>query len=294
MPILSVVIAFFNMQREAERTLYSLTTAYQKGVSEVDYEVLVFDSNSDKPLDPDWVRSMQGNFYYRYIESDWPTPCRALNTGIGMARADTVVCMIDGARILSPGVLPKMIQANRLFDNGLVQTIAMHIGSESQNQAVENGYNQGLEDKLFNTIDWKRDGYRLFDISCLAPSSRNGFFGALPESNCFSIKKEALLEIGGFDERFHSRGGGLANHRVLQQLLKNPSTQPLTLLGEATFHQFHGGVATNVASSKHPMKEFLNEYNEIFGEAYRFEGRNPIYFGGLTKNTIKYAVTNSE
>ena len=45
-PKLSVVIAFFNMRREAARTLYSLTTDYQRDIGIDDYEVIVLDSGS--------------------------------------------------------------------------------------------------------------------------------------------------------------------------------------------------------------------------------------------------------
>ena len=84
-PKLSIVVAFFNMQREAIRTLYSLTTKYQLSINESDYEVIVLDSNSSEPLDPKWIESIQDNFTYRYVESEWPTPCRAMNVGIEMA-----------------------------------------------------------------------------------------------------------------------------------------------------------------------------------------------------------------
>ena len=81
-PKLSVVVAFYNMRREAVRTLYSLTSNYQLGVNQDDYEVIILDSNSTKPLDHNWVESIQNNFVYRYVESRWPTPCEAMNVGI--------------------------------------------------------------------------------------------------------------------------------------------------------------------------------------------------------------------
>ena len=45
-PKLSVVIAFFNMRREAARTLYSLTTDYQRDIGIDDYEVIVVNDGS--------------------------------------------------------------------------------------------------------------------------------------------------------------------------------------------------------------------------------------------------------
>lgn len=43
-PLLSVVVITHNMRREAERTLLSLSTAYQKGVEASEYEVIVIDN----------------------------------------------------------------------------------------------------------------------------------------------------------------------------------------------------------------------------------------------------------
>ena len=54
---------------------------------------------------------------------------------------------------------------------------------------------------------------------------------------------------------------------------------PIILLGEATFHQFHGGVATNVAMNDHPLAVFAAEYKRIRGTDFRPVGRRPLYFG---------------
>ena len=293
-PKLSVVVNFYNMQREAVRTLHSLTTGFQTGIQETEYEVIVLDSNSSKPLDPVWVESIQDNFTYRYVESQWPSPCEAMNVGIEMAKSDYVVCIIDGARILSPGVLSKMIQANTLFDNAFVQTMAMHIGEKIQNESAEEGYNQKLEDELMATVDWEKDGYQLFNISCLAGSSSKGFLNPVPECNCFSAPKNKLLELDGFDERFKAPGGGIVNHDVLNRMMEDESIQPVMLLGEATFHQFHGGVATNVPWAMHPMKVFKEEYMELRGKPYEPVVRQPIYFGNIHEYARRFVINAAE
>jgi glycosyltransferase involved in cell wall biosynthesis len=293
-PKLSVVVAFYNMRREAERTLYSLTSNYQLGVNQDDYEVIILDSNSTKPLDHNWVESIQNNFVYRYVESRWPTPCEAMNVGIRMAKADAVVCLIDGARILSPGVLSKMIQVNNLYDNAFIQTIALHIGDKLQNESVEEGYNQEFEDELIATVDWQNNGYLLFNVSCLAASSRGGFLNPISESNCFCGPKLKLLQLDGFDEDFKSPGGGIVNHDILNRILEDESIQPVMLFGEGTFHQFHGGVATNVPRAIHPWKIFFEEYRELRGKAYAPIVRQPIYFGCLHEYARRFVISDEK
>lgn len=48
---ISIVVVFYNMRREARRTLYSMSAEYQKDVGETDYEVIAIDNNSEYPLD---------------------------------------------------------------------------------------------------------------------------------------------------------------------------------------------------------------------------------------------------
>ncbi len=285
-PKLSVIVIFYNMRREAKRTLFSLTVKYQRCLSIDDYEVLVFDSSSTEPLDEDWVQSLQSNFRYYYVDSNDPTPCEAMNLGVEKASAETVVCHIDGARILTPNVLSLMIKANSLFPYPFTYTIGMHLGEKIQNVAMSEGYCQNVEDLMLESIPWKADGYRLFSNSCLAGSSLNGYYGTISESNCFSVDKQLLQDIGGFDMRFKSPGGGLVNLDIFKQLYAHKSCQPIILLGEATFHQFHGGVATNVSVDEHPFNIFLKEYFEIRGfqdKPFEYSQDNKFYLGFLNE-----------
>ena len=50
------------------------------------------------------------------------------------------------------------------------------------------------------------------------------------------------------------------------------------LLGEATFHQFHGGIATNVPIDRHPWMSMSNEFVQIFGKAFEPVHKMPFYY----------------
>ena len=58
----SIVAVFFNMQREAERTLYTLSRAYQQLDEECRYEVIAVDHGSTAPLSAEMVRSFGPEF----------------------------------------------------------------------------------------------------------------------------------------------------------------------------------------------------------------------------------------
>lgn len=50
-PALSLIVVAYNMARELPRTLYTLSSQYQRGIAPQDYEVIVVDNGSDQPVD---------------------------------------------------------------------------------------------------------------------------------------------------------------------------------------------------------------------------------------------------
>lgn len=278
-PRLSVVVNFFDMRREAQRTLFSLTEGYQRGLDEGSHEVIVVDNGSRAPLDEADVRAFGPCFRYLYFEATAPSPAAALNYGVEIAGGEMVMLVIDGARILSPGILRYALAVRGAFERPFVYTLSMHLGPQLQNESLLEGYGQNVEDELLKTVNWRHDGYDLFLISSLADSSRGGFFADLKESNCVALRREDYRRLGGFDERFASEGGGLANLDFFNRALQDDRLEPVMLLGEATFHQYHGGVATNVPLPEHPFRHFADEYERIRGRPYEQVRRRPHYLG---------------
>ena len=68
---LTVVVNFYNMAREAPRTLHTLTPAYQR-VDGDTYEVIAIDNGSSDPLDPAMVASFGANFRQVAFTPEWP------------------------------------------------------------------------------------------------------------------------------------------------------------------------------------------------------------------------------
>ena len=79
---------FYNMRREAARTLLSLTRAYQQGVDDLDYEVIVVD-NGWNPISvsgKEFVSSFGREFRYLELGADaTPSPTVALNRAMHLA-----------------------------------------------------------------------------------------------------------------------------------------------------------------------------------------------------------------
>jgi len=289
-PRISVIVVFYDMAREAARTLATLAPDYQIGVSEYDYEVIAIDNGSPTPLTEDYVTGFGTNFRFVEYEPDGPSPAMAVNVGIKHARAPYVALIVDGARMVTPGIvratLDALVDSQRTATAGarpFVCTLAWHLGPDVQNKSLLNGYDQAAEDALMETIDWRKDGYTLFEVSTLANSSSMGLGGGFPtECSWFALSKHHFLEVGGYDRRFKSPGGGLVNHEFIERVFSVPPVDSIVLKGEGNFHQFHGGVATNVKPEDHPWQEFGTEYQNIIGETYAGSPKTiPRYWGGV-------------
>lgn len=288
-PALSVVVVAYNMQREIVRTLYTLDPCYQRGIKRTDYEVIVVDNGSTEPLNLSSLGvQFSGRLRMLRMKSDSVSPVAAVNAGVAKARARRVVVMVDGARMISPGMLRGFLDAFRLHANAFVYTLGWHLGTEPQNISMANGYNQQQEDRLLESFDWRANGYELFGHACLALSSRLGWFSEISESNCFAIDRLQFQKLGGFDPRFQSAGGGLVNLDFFRSAVSCKRLQPMLLLGEGSFHQFHGGVATNVRREQHPWKQFAAEYQSIRGVPFKQHAFAPIYFGKLSPEARRF------
>jgi hypothetical protein len=292
---ISVIVVCHNMRREARRTLYSLSPGYQHLGSGIPIEVLVLDHGSTHPLSAADVESFGPDFRYHYVDTTNPSPCEEINRFVLKARYDRLMVLIDGARILSPGIVHLVLLAFEALPHPFIYTFGMHLGSRPQNFLVSEGYNQMIEDELLGSINWQKQGYSLFSIASPALSSKRGFFSRLSESNCFAMRKEDLIKVGMYDTRFKSPGGGLCNLELFNRLNACDWIQPVMLLGEATFHQFHGGVATNVPMEQHPWNEMEAEYQRILGEPYDTKVRAPLYLGSFREECAHlYTADRSE
>jgi len=293
-PGLTVVVAFHDMRRQARRTLFSLSRDYQEGVEDLAYEVLAVDNGSAEPLAAAEVTAFGPEFRHEFFASTSVSPCAALNHAVSQARYDCVMVAIDGARLLSPGLLALAARALGSVHRPFVLTLGMHLGPRVHNELVAAGFTSEDESDLLASIDWRRSGYGLFGISSLALSSREGFYSELSESNCFALRLEDYEALGGFDERFVSPGGGLANLDIFNRAMAEPDLEPVMLLGEATFHQQHGGVATEAPPSAHPWPEFIAEYEAIHGVPYAPVWRQPTYFGPRREECAALYVEDGE
>ena len=284
---LSVVVVFYNMRREAARTLHSLSRAYQEEIGTVDYEVIVVENGSrdDQKLDEAFVKSFGPEFRYLDLGADaMPSPAMALNRGIREGRGRAFALMIDGAHVLTPGVLRFGLAGLATYAPAIVATQQWYIGPGQQGDAMVHGYDQEYEDRLFDAIRWPSAGHRLFEIGHFV-GDRDWFDGVW-ESNCMFVPRSVLAQVGSFDESFSMAGGGYANLELYERLGSSPDVTVCTIMGEGSFHQVHGGTTTNqtdAAERRSRVFGYGRHYADLRGRPFKGPGK-PIHFVGRIPN----------
>ncbi len=287
---LHVVVVAYDMARELPRTLDTLDVGYQRGVDASDYSVTVIDNGSPTPVPTSAVEQRQAPFHLVRIDDARPVPGPAINEAIGAVESDAVLIFIDGARMASPGLVTTTLDALRLDERAVVATVGWHLGEVPHMRAPEVGYDQEAEDALLDTVDWRDDGYQLFTIATLAGSSSRGWFGPLGESNALAMARPLWQELGGFEERFALPGGGLSNHDLYRRACGASGTRLVELLGEGTFHQYHGGAAT---SRRFGWEEMAAEYEAIRGQAFQPPATKPTLLGQVPTPALSHIATSA-
>jgi len=282
---LSVIIVAYNMARELPRTIRSLSPLLQHDIGAADYELIVVDNGSNPPFDPASCAHWYADLKVHRMQAPSASPVGAINAGLALASGELVGVFVDGARLASPRLLQGALDAARLHRRPVIGALGFHLGPTLQRESMKTGYDQAYEDKLLSSVRWTEDPYRLFSISSLGGSYKDGWFMPIAESNSVFLTRNHWTELGGYDTRFTMPGGGLANLDLWRRAVLSPQSQVFLLLGEGTFHQIHGGAATNAARPMYP--EFDAEYRSIRGLAYEPPAISPIYLGRVPPASLE-------
>ena len=266
-PFMTVIVISYNMNRELPRTIYSLSTEFQRDISRDEYEVIIVDNGSKIPPQLEDFSGMDVDLTIYNYENPTRSPVAAINMALNKASGQFIGVCIDGARILSPRVLATAREGLSMRDRSVVAVRGRYLGSKLQRDAIAEGYDKEIEDNLLSSSGWQTNGYRLFDISVFDESSGLNWFDPIMESNALFMGRTLWNEINGFDPQFKSAGGGLVNLDTWTRVLELSNVNPTILFGEATFHQVHGGVATN--GTLDAIRTFFDEYAVIRGHEYQ-------------------------
>jgi len=264
-PQLSVIVAVHDMPSQAPRTLLSLSRRHQRDVGDLPYEVIVVDNGSSPPLDAARVRALGPEFRIVTVQDAAQSPLAAVNAAVDASAGALVAVILDGACLVTPGVLAAGRSALLAWPDAFCTTYAWHLGHEQQTTAVQHGYDTATEERLLRQVGWPEDGYALFDVAALDPSNPDGWFGHLAESRFFMTSRRTWDRLGGYDEAFVAPGGGLGGLDLFERVCALDDVELVGLLGEGSFHQVHGGITTNSP---------VDRWDELHDEYVRVRARS--------------------
>jgi glycosyltransferase involved in cell wall biosynthesis len=290
---LSVVIAAYNIPRQLQRTLLSCSPTYQQFDPER-LEIIVVDNGSTVPLQKsDFARFPNIKQIIR-IERK-PSPVFGLNEGMARARFSTIALMIDGAHLLTPGIFNHVRSLVALMPRPVINVPQYILGPASQNlRSADNAFEREAED--LRTLGWPQHGYTLFDYAVMAGENPHRAPLDAIESNCLVTTRAVLDDCGGFDERFDETGAGLANIEIFNRLCHDPRNEYITLLGEGTFHQNHGGTTTSLTPEERDelVQRYYEKYKAVTGNERNFNMRGPFVYGPVSNGNRFVPVISRE
>lgn len=287
-PVISILVVIYRMSRQAENTLRSLSVPYQRGIDPAEYEVIVVENHSNDELGCERAQAIAPNIHYFHRTEQGVSPVPALNFALARSQGEIVGIMIDGARMLTPGVLQYVMAAYRMHSDALVAVPGYHLGDQDQQAVTDPVACKREEARLLESVDWFHAGYSLFDIACLSEANPAGYLTHLYESNCLFCSRAALEEIGGFDERFDMEGGGGVNLVLYARLASRPSTRLFMLAGEGSFHQYHHGVTTRAEGREERVATQREQLERMLGGTLKGVNREPSLLGAVPEPAQRF------
>jgi hypothetical protein len=292
-PKLSVVVVVHAMRRQAMNTLHSLSVGYQRGVRAEDYEVVVVENRSAENLDPAEVEALPGRFRYSLRDEPGVSPAAAINAGLALARGEVVGLMIDGARLVSPGVLELVLMAGRMDAGAVVAVPGYQIGPTMQH--LDPAHDEAADRALLAQAGWPASGYGVFRVSSMSWANQGGWLRPFMECNCLFAPRAILRDGGDADERFDLPGGGALNLHMWRRAVLHARARLVVLPGEGSFHQAHGGVSTTSRPDREAMLDKIRQQlDEIAGEPFAAPDVAPLLLGAIPPEAAPFLLFSAE
>lgn len=300
--MLSIIVVLHNMPAQAWNTLQSLRPEYQfssaggtNGALANDYEVIVVENRSANMLSPDKVAQLPTNFHYHLRDETGVSPAAAVNFGLQQASGDVIGLLIDGARMLTPGILRLLQDVQRGYDNALVTVPGYYLTAEgasadSGDVAAKPASDAStIEQDYLRQLGWQQNGYALFQQAVFSNGNRHGYLRPFMESTTFFVNRWALEDIGGADESFQLAGGGALILDMYRRLALKSKLEYIVLPGEGNFHQYHGGVSTQKSAERDArVQQFKQQLDERWPNGFKAVTREPILLGKISEAAMPF------
>ena len=281
-PKVSIILIGYKMPTQLQKTLETLSTEFQRGVRAEDFEVILVENRSTQNLPEAVVEALPENVRYFLRDESGHTPVPAINFAFEKCRGTYIGLIMDGARMLTPGVIDNALKCLRLDSNILGVVPGYHLGMEEQHEHDDPEVALREEAQLLDSVDWRRDGYELFRISTWSGANRNGYLHPIMECNCLFASRDNYEAIGYANTDFTLRGGGSINLHIYRSLGMLPHTRVFVWPGEGSFHQYHGGVTTSSYDDRQAeIERHRTQLHSYWPGGFHALRREPVLFGGV-------------
>lgn len=262
-PVISIIGTTYNQAKPAERTI----EIWCRQNFSLPYELIVLDDGSTDNT-REVIESLQERYpdKIRYFYFDSPgfiRNCTLLfNTAIRRLMRSNIAVIQWYDRIPSSfDALTRLYEPHVKSDRALVTFLTRHIlGSSSRDV-----YEEAEVDRLLASVDWQRDPGELVKI--MGTPGGHCFPDTMNESACFSVRREHLLAVNGYDERYFK----VANYSNIELYgrLKAYGLNYTILENDFTFHQPHPSNRDDIQTQLQPdqvivrNKIIRNEWGSI-------------------------------
>jgi glycosyltransferase involved in cell wall biosynthesis len=288
-PAISIILIAYRMSEQLERTLLTLAPEYQRGVGADEYEVVVVENSSADNLSAATVAKLPENFRYFLREETGHSPVPAINFAFSECRGASIGLIMDGARMLSPGIIRTAMDAFAITTDALVAVPGYHLGEQEQHLHETDAEALAQEKALLDSVDWRSDGYELFTIATFSGANRRGYLHPIMECNCVFASAASFRRIGHADPQFNMPGGGSINLHIYRSLGMLPGTRVFVLPGEGSFHQYHGGVTTSsYADRQAEIERHRVQLHSLWPGGFHSLRRKPTLLGDISLQAFPF------
>lgn len=288
-PTVSIILIAYKMRDQLRNTLLTLYPDYQRNCSMRDYEVIVVENSSSENLDQATIDSLPANIHYFLREEESQSPVPSINFAFEQCRGECIGMIMDGARMLSPGVIEHAMLAHNTTPNAVTVMPGYHLGDQEQHLHGSAADALAEERRLLDSVDWREDGYELFSISTFSGANRRGYLHPILECNCLFASRDNFRKIGDADSRFMQPGGGSVNLHMYRSLGMLTGSELFVVPGEGSFHQFHGGVSTSSYDGRdEELARHLKQLKSYWPDGFHALRREPKLLGQIPPQAYRF------
>jgi glycosyltransferase involved in cell wall biosynthesis len=254
---ISIVIGYYNREKLLSRTLSTI-----RATKHDDYEIIIVDDASDKPLVVFWDKVKVIRIEPK--DKRWINPCMAYNIGFKVATGDVVI--IQNPECAHQGDVLTYVAGN--IEKNTYLSISCYEADEKMSELIDEGNCGVLVGKV--TTGWMNHPY----------------YNPINFHFCTAIMKEDLDEMGGFDERY-AKGQAFDDTEFIRRIYRK-GMNIKAVEYPFVIHQHHGrGHWNNPALLERNRNLYEKEY--LPGEKKALTER--IKPKGKVKHTMKLGVS---